>query len=320
MLPVQRELAALKFIDGLSAHLKDAGEPHKALRHALRDTREFFRATHGCIATLRAGHAEADLLFTLPRRVDWDLGVLTRYIRHTHPPVQRDMLIGSVRRRGGAWGAIALVAPGHAFDRADRRLIARIAAVLSAAVQRIDRDRLLGVRDRIDRKIMEQIHPKDLFYQIMDGIRSLTLYDHSSALLIRFRASPARAPTSAFSFQRRCRNRTCNGHETGAHPRRGRRTGNASCGRARAERRPSRYRHAALSRCAVGGRRVSSGARDPRYPDAGSRRLRADGAAESAVSGARRDPDDGQRRRSGRETGAGHPQPCLLLHPEAVRS
>jgi two-component system NtrC family sensor kinase len=97
----------------------------------------------------------------------------------------RDMLIGSVRRRGGAWGAIALVAPGHAFDREDRRLIARIAAVLSAAVLRIDRDRLLGVRDRIDRKIMEQIHPKDLFYQIMDGIRSLTLYDHSSALLIR---------------------------------------------------------------------------------------------------------------------------------------
>jgi len=95
------------------------------------------------------------------------------------------MLIGSVRRRGGAWGAIALVAPGRVFDREDRRLIARIAAVLSAAVHRIDGDRLLGVRDRIDRKIMEQIHPKDLFYQILDGIRSLTLYDHSSALLIR---------------------------------------------------------------------------------------------------------------------------------------
>ena len=185
MLPVQRELAALKFIDGLSTHLKDVREPHKALRHALRDTCEFFHATQGCIATLRAGRSEADLLFTLPKRGNWDLGVLTRYIRHTHPPVQHDMLIGSVRRRGGAWGAMALVAPGHAFDREDRRLIARIAAVLSAAVHRIDRDRLLGVRDRIDRKIMEQIHPKDLFYQIMDGIRSLTLYDHSSALLIR---------------------------------------------------------------------------------------------------------------------------------------
>jgi signal transduction histidine kinase len=151
----------------------------------LRDTREFFRGTHGCIATLRAGRSEANLLFTLPKQADWDLSVLTRYIRHTHPPVERSMLIGSVKRRGGAWGAIALVRPGHAFDREDRRLIARIAEALSAAVHRIDRDRLLGVRDRIDRKIMEQIHPKDLFYQILDGIRSLTLYDHSSALLIR---------------------------------------------------------------------------------------------------------------------------------------
>jgi two-component system NtrC family sensor kinase len=182
---VERELAALKFIDGLSAHLKDVREPHKALRHGLRDTFEFFQAAHGCIATLRAGRSAADLLFTLPRRVEWDLSMLTGYIRHTHPPVHRDMLIGSIRRRGGAWGAIAFVRPGHVFDRDDRHLIARIAAVLSAAVHRIDRDRLLGVRTRIDRKIMEQIHPKDLFYQILDGIRSLTLYDHSSALLIR---------------------------------------------------------------------------------------------------------------------------------------
>jgi len=185
MLPIERELAAFKFIDELSVNLTDVRDPHKALRHALRDTREFFQATHGCIATLRAGRAEAELLFTLPKHRDWDLAVLTRYIRHTHPPVERDVLIGSVRRRGGAWGAIALVRAGRAYDRADRRLIARVAAAVSAAVHRIDRDRLLGVRDRIDRKIMEQIHPKDLFYQILDGLRSLTLYDHSSALLIR---------------------------------------------------------------------------------------------------------------------------------------
>jgi two-component system, NtrC family, sensor kinase len=185
MLPVHRELAALKFVDGLTAHLKDVREPNKVLWHALRDTREFFGAKQGCIATLRAGRSEADLLFALPRQADWDLGVLTRYIRHTRPPVQRDVLLGAIRRRGGAWGAIALVAPGQHVDREHRRLITRIAAVVSAAVHRIDRDRLLGVRDRIDRKVMEQIHPKDLFYQILDGLRSLTLYDHSSALLIR---------------------------------------------------------------------------------------------------------------------------------------
>jgi len=185
MVPVERELAALKFIDDLSVHLRDVREPHKALRHALRDTCDFFQASHGCVAELRPGRQNADLLFALPKQTDWDLDVLTRFIRHTHFPPQRDTLIGSVRRRGGAWGAIAVVRPGHSFERDDRQLIARITTVLSAAVHRIDRDRLLGVRDRIDRKMMEQIHPKDLFYQILDGIRSLTLYDHSSALLIR---------------------------------------------------------------------------------------------------------------------------------------
>jgi hypothetical protein len=191
MLPVERELAALKFLDSLSTHLTAVREPHKALRHALRDTREFFDAARGCIATLRAGHPEAKILFTLPKQIAWDLSVLTRYIRHTYPGVAPDMLIGSIRRRDGACGAIALVRPGREFDREDRRLIARIAAALSAAAHRIDRDRLLGVRDRIDRKIMEQIHPKDLFYQILDGIRSLTLYDHSSALLIREEGEPS---------------------------------------------------------------------------------------------------------------------------------
>ena len=188
---MKRELAALKFLDGLAAQLKDVREPDKALRHALRDTREFFQATHGCIATLHAGRPEAELRFTLPKHADWDLGVLTRYIRHTHPPVQRDMLIASLRRRGGAWGAIALIRPGLPYDREDRRLLTRVAAALSGAIHRIDRDRLRDVRDRIDRKIMEQIHPKDLFYQILDGIRSLTHYDHSSALLIREENEPA---------------------------------------------------------------------------------------------------------------------------------
>jgi len=88
MLPPDRELEFLKFLDRLSTHLKQMRDPRKALRHSLRDAREFLNATH-------------------------------------------------------------------------------------------------GVRDRIDRKIMEQLHPKDLFYQILDGLRSLTRYDHSSALLIR---------------------------------------------------------------------------------------------------------------------------------------
>jgi signal transduction histidine kinase len=95
------------------------------------------------------------------------------------------MMMAPLRRRGGAWGVIAVAREGRLYDRDDRRILTRTAAIVTDAVQRIDGERLLEVRNRIDRKVMEQIHPKDLFYQILDGIRSLTHYDHSSALLIR---------------------------------------------------------------------------------------------------------------------------------------
>ncbi|HEY7290154.1 MAG TPA: ATP-binding protein [Vicinamibacterales bacterium] len=188
---VTRELAALKFLDALAFHLKDVREPHKALRHTLRETFDFFRAASGCIAALHPAESNADLLFTLPKTTEWQVEMLTGYIRHTHPTVDRDTMIAPIRRRGGSWGAIGVNRPGRPYDRDDRQLLRRLSAMVSTTIERIDRDRLLGVRDRIDRKIMEQIHPKDLFYQILDGIRSLTQYDHSSALLIREDDEPA---------------------------------------------------------------------------------------------------------------------------------
>ena len=94
-------------------------------------------------------------------------------------------MMAAIRRRGATSGAMALARHGGTFDRTDRDLLARIVAAVSEAIQFIDREKMLGIRDRIDRKIMVQIDPKDLFYQILDGLRSLTHYDHSSALLIR---------------------------------------------------------------------------------------------------------------------------------------
>jgi signal transduction histidine kinase len=70
------------------------------------------------------------------------------------------------------------------YEKTAVRALARVAVEISAAIQRIDRDRLLEVRARIDGKVVQQIPSKDLFYQILDGLRSLTGYDHSSAVLI----------------------------------------------------------------------------------------------------------------------------------------
>jgi signal transduction histidine kinase len=180
-----RELAALRFLADLHQRLRDATDLPKALRHTLRDTRELFQEASGCIAALPAGHTGADLLFTVPRHAAWDLRVLTRFIRWPQASLRGTLVMAPLPRHGGPWGVIGLQREGTPFDRRDERLLARVASALAAAVQRIDRERMIDVRNRIDRKIMEQIHPKDLFYQILDGIRSLTHYDHSSALLIR---------------------------------------------------------------------------------------------------------------------------------------
>ena len=102
MLPIEREIAALKFIDGLDTQLRDVREPQQSLRLALRSTRDFFDATRGCIASLQAGRSQADPLFKLPKDADWNLDALTRFIRHEHPPVQPNMMIGPLRRRGGS--------------------------------------------------------------------------------------------------------------------------------------------------------------------------------------------------------------------------
>jgi signal transduction histidine kinase len=191
MASTARQLDFLTLLDGLSVYLKQTREPQKALRHALRETCEFFQATHGCIAVVEAGAPSAHLLVAIPKDGNWDLSLFPYFISQREPAVRADLLIAPLRRRGGPWALLALSRPGLPYDVRDGRLLGRIAIALSEAIHGMDRERMLGVRDRIDRKIMEQIHPKDLFYQILDGLRSLTRYDHSSALLIHETSDPS---------------------------------------------------------------------------------------------------------------------------------
>jgi signal transduction histidine kinase len=185
MLSLQRELEFFKFIDRLSTQLKHGQDAQKALRLTLREVREFLHATHGCIAVTRDGARDARLLFEFPRNGPWDLEFLARFVRQEHPTRRPDLLIAPLRRRGRGWAAIAMMRPGRPYERQEQQFLTRFSAIASEALQEMDKERMLVVRDRIDRKIMEQLHPKDLFYQILDGLRSLTHYDHSSALLIR---------------------------------------------------------------------------------------------------------------------------------------
>jgi len=178
------ELRLYRHLNEVASYLDQTRDATAALRFSLRAAREFFEAEDACLATLPPGSAQAELAFVLPYGGSWDSGLLTEFLRGERPIIPHDVILAKLRRRDRPWGAIGLRRQGVPYEKSAVRALAQVAAEISSAIQRIDRDRLLEVRARIDGKVVQQIPSKDLFYQILDGLRSLTGYDHSSAVLI----------------------------------------------------------------------------------------------------------------------------------------
>ncbi|HEX7878996.1 MAG TPA: ATP-binding protein [Candidatus Eisenbacteria bacterium] len=181
----EQELEHLRFLDELEAHLRQVSDARKALSAALRVTREHFGAAEGIIAIKRPGSHSVAPTIVWPRASRWDLGWLDGFIDTRKARIPTDTILAPVDRYGRAWGAIGLRRNEAPFPKGTWRWLHRASFLVSEALAHIDRDRMIDVRDRLDRKIMEQLRPKDLFYQILDGLRSLTGYDHSSTLLFR---------------------------------------------------------------------------------------------------------------------------------------
>jgi two-component system NtrC family sensor kinase len=181
----EAETNLLRFLNRLDGRLKSVGDDQKALWLSLRSTCDFFKATDACVALLPPGKALAELMFVIPREGAWDLDLLTAFLHRQKPAIPPNMLLAPLNRRDRLWAVLGLRSREGEFDRnVDPRALLRIARAVSESIHRMDWERIVEVRSRIDHKIMEQLRPKDLFYQILHGLRSLTRYDHSSALLI----------------------------------------------------------------------------------------------------------------------------------------
>lgn len=177
-----RRLALQEFRAELEEQLEGVRGSDKAHKIAARLTREFFSADESCIAVMRPGKRLPDPRFRFPQASEWS-EVLERYLQPARrPKLPPQLLMAPIERRGRVWAHL-IVRTAGAFDDAGHREIALVARTLSRSVQRLDKQRVVEVRARIDRKIMEQLRPEDLFYQILHGLRQLTRYDHSSALL-----------------------------------------------------------------------------------------------------------------------------------------
>lgn len=187
------ELKLLRAIDELEAQLREVGDPQRAARLVARAASHLLGADGVCIALLKPGDEDAMFLQTgldgssdaagSPASSRWDRRLLTDFARGRKIEPPANIALARLKRRARPWGTLAV-----RWNRAEpgwdaRNAVTRLAAAGNLALEAIERHRLAEVRARIDKKIMEQLRPKDLFYQILDGLRSLTGYDHTGMLL-----------------------------------------------------------------------------------------------------------------------------------------
>ena len=176
------DISLWAFLDELKSCLRAVSDDQRAITLSLRRTCEHFKAHDGCIAILAPDGSRADLISVIPRGARWDLDLLAAFLQKRRARIPPDIIMAPVNRRGRLWAVLALRGQRD-FNRYFRAL-RRVARSISESIELIDWQRTIEVRSQIDRKIFKQVRPQDLFYQILHGLRSLTRYDHSSALLI----------------------------------------------------------------------------------------------------------------------------------------
>ncbi len=178
------ELRCLRRIAALTSQFRDGRDMTKVLRATLRAGLDLLGAKEGCVAILDPGKQQVETLFTIPANSSWDKDFLTSFIRGGGKSIATNVALGRLRRRRRMWGVLAVRSPGARFNWNHREALSALTASVSEVLERIDQERIREVRARIDYKILEQLRPKDLFYQILHGLQSLTQYDHSATVLI----------------------------------------------------------------------------------------------------------------------------------------
>jgi len=175
----------LRFQSEALVHLDEARDADRALKRALKLAREAFEADEACLATLHPGESRARIHASLPGGAVWRDEPFVPFLEGRRPRLSSTRLYAAITRRSRPWGVLALRNRKRAFDRDAVRDATRLATSLSRLVQRLDDARLANVRRQLDRKMMEQLRPLDLFYQILHGLRKLTQADHSASVLMR---------------------------------------------------------------------------------------------------------------------------------------
>ena len=178
------DIAVPAFLDQLKNDLRAVREDRNAIRLALRRALNTSgRKTDAWLSATRTA-PRVELVSVIPKGGQWDLSCLKEFLNQNRPRIAPNIIMAPVHRRGRLWAVLALRGRQEFEIPSSYVALRRVARVLSECIELIDWKRNAEVRSQIDRKMLEQLGPQDLFYQILHGLRSLLQYDHSSAILI----------------------------------------------------------------------------------------------------------------------------------------
>jgi signal transduction histidine kinase len=112
-----------------------------------------------------------------------DEALATAFLRREHPPIPAGVVLASLVVHGRQVAVAGAAHRGADFELAARRVLDRLCGVLAEELACREEERLTRVLDRIREKVVSELRPRDLAYQILDGLHQLVDYDHSAAVL-----------------------------------------------------------------------------------------------------------------------------------------
>ncbi|HVT58829.1 MAG TPA: ATP-binding protein [Thermoanaerobaculia bacterium] len=171
------------FMPALRSNLRQVGPERKLCSHFLDAV--LLRLGADCAWLRRVPYGER----LLPEKVVagdprlYDEQLVAAFVRRERPPIPAGAALAVVALRGRQVAVVGVSCRDRSCLPPARRTLERLCRVLAGELGRREEDRLARVLDRIREKIVSELRPRDLAYQILDGLHQLVDYDHSSAFL-----------------------------------------------------------------------------------------------------------------------------------------
>lgn len=169
------------FAHVLESNLQDIGPVRKLHLHFVDAVRQRLEADCAWLFGICGESVETRVVRGQAALCDEDAALAL--LRRERTAIPRNMVMARVRVHGRQVALVGAARSRRDFGQTARRTLDRLCGVLAAELARREEARLARVLDRIRGKIVSELRPRDLAYQILDGLHQLVDYDHSSAFL-----------------------------------------------------------------------------------------------------------------------------------------